>query len=83
MSGREGRGPLRLRVDPVACDGHGVCMEAFPEMLRSDPWGFPVVPRGAVPEHLLKHARRAVSLCPVLALKLEAVEGAGAVRAGH
>ena len=40
----------RLTVDPIACDGHGLCADLFPE-------------REA-------HARRAVSACPVLALRL-------------
>lgn len=74
------RGPLegpRLRVDPLACDAHGVCMQAFPEMIGSDSWGYPLLAPGPVPAQLIKHARRAVSLCPTLALRLEAVEAPG------
>jgi ferredoxin len=61
---------LRLRVNPVKCDAHGLCIEAFPELIARDPWGYPVLPGHTVPRHLLQHARRAVAVCPVLALKL-------------
>ncbi|GAA2003568.1 ferredoxin [Catenulispora subtropica] len=60
----------RLRVDPIACQGHGLCIEAFPEMVGRDPWGFPVLSPNPVPPHLLRHAERAVALCPVLALRM-------------
>ncbi|NUP46615.1 MAG: ferredoxin [Catenulispora sp.] len=60
----------RLRVDPIACEGHGLCIEAFPEMVGRDPWGYPVLPADAIPPHLMRHAQRAVAVCPVLALRL-------------
>ena len=59
-----------LVVDPVACDGHGVCAELLPERVTLDPWGFPVIEGGPVPMDLLEHAERAVSGCPRLALTL-------------
>ena len=31
----------RLRVDPIACDGRGLCAETLPEMITLDDWGFP------------------------------------------
>ena len=33
----------RLRVDPIACTGHGACAELFPERIRLDDWGFPLI----------------------------------------
>ncbi|HEX3623188.1 MAG TPA: ferredoxin [Acidimicrobiales bacterium] len=60
-----------LRVDPIACDGHGICAELLPEWIRLDDWGYPIVRAEAVPPELLAHARWAVSNCPVLALHLE------------
>ena len=33
----------KLRVDPIACDGHGLCAELFPERIRLDDWGFPIL----------------------------------------
>jgi ferredoxin len=61
----------RLRVNPIACTGHGVCAELLPELIRLDPWGYPLVAGGAVPRHLASHARRAAAACPTLALLIE------------
>ena len=61
----------RLRVNPIACDGHGLCHELVPELVELDEWGYPIVTRGPVPPRLEKHARRAVAACPALALRLE------------
>ena len=59
-----------LVVNPVACDGHGVCSELFPEHIKLDPWGFPVIEPGEIPARLLDHAERAAISCPRLALTL-------------
>lgn len=68
---------VRLRVDPIACDGRGLCAELLPELVAVDDWGYPILARGAVPPALEAQARRAVDACPLLALRLEAVETAG------
>jgi ferredoxin len=60
-----------LRVNPIACTGHGVCAELLPELIELDPWGYPIVPRAEISGDLLEHAGRAVAACPVLALKLQ------------
>jgi ferredoxin len=60
----------RLIVDPVACDGAGVCAELLPEMISTDPWGFPIIDGGEVPRGLVDLARRTVASCPRLALTL-------------
>jgi ferredoxin len=60
----------RLRLDPIRCDGHGICAELFPEGISLDDWGYPMLKEGPIPDALLEHARRAVFACPVLALKL-------------
>jgi ferredoxin len=62
----------RLIIDRIACTGHGLCAELFPEQLALDEWGYPIQSPGPVPAGLLRHARRAVAACPVLALRLEA-----------
>ncbi|WP_084724826.1 ferredoxin [Streptacidiphilus melanogenes] len=62
---------LSLRLDRIACEGHGACAELLPELLSLDEWGYPVVHSAAVPPGLAAHARRAVAACPVLALRLE------------
>jgi ferredoxin len=61
---------LRLRIDPTACAGHGVCADLLPERIQLDEWGFPII-RPDVPRPLAGHARRAVRACPVLALRLQ------------
>jgi ferredoxin len=59
-----------LIVDRIACDGFGMCAELLPELIELDDWGYPIVRAGGVPDQLLDHARRAVNVCPVLALRL-------------
>jgi ferredoxin len=66
----------RLQLDPTRCDGHGGCAELLPELVRLDEWGYPVLAQPTdrtgtpVPAELHRHARRAVTLCPTLALRL-------------
>jgi ferredoxin len=59
-----------LRVNPVACTGHGLCGELLPELVTLDEWGYPLIPDARVPLRLRRHARRAVTDCPALALAL-------------
>lgn len=63
---------MRLRVDPIACTGHGLCAEVFPERVALDEWGYPVVDGRPLPGRLVKEARRAAAACPTLALRLSA-----------
>jgi ferredoxin len=65
---------VRIRVNPIACVGHGLCAELLPERITLDEWGFPIMSRRPVPSWLEPLARRAVSDCPALALLLEPVE---------
>jgi ferredoxin len=63
--------PLRrLRVDPIACTGFGLCAELFPEGVALDDWGYPLMLGAQVAPVHLEHARRAVKACPTLALRL-------------
>jgi ferredoxin len=62
----------RLRVNPIACSGHGVCAELLPELISTDDWGYPVLAEAPVPPRLVREARRAVADCPALALTLRA-----------
>lgn len=65
----------RLHVDWTRCDGHGSCTELLPELLVRDEWGFPLSRTGdhdpTVPRQLDDLARRAVSACPLQALRLQ------------
>jgi ferredoxin len=64
---------VRLRVDPIACAGHGMCAELLPEIIALDPWGYPILSpaAGAVPRELREHAHRAAAACPTLALLID------------
>jgi ferredoxin len=62
---------FRLRLDPITCDGHGICAELLPERVTLDDWGYPVVDGRPIPAGLLTEARRAAQMCPTLALRLE------------
>ena len=66
-----------LHVDPIACSGHGICAELFPEWIRLDDWGYPVLHPELVPPELMDHARWAVKNCPALALHLQLVPPSG------
>ena len=57
-----------LRVDPIRCAAHGLCAELFPERIRLDDWGYPIIDPRPVPPHLRDHMRRAIDACPALAL---------------
>jgi ferredoxin len=61
---------LRLEVDRIKCDGHGLCAEVLPELISLDDWGYPILRDVALPAALEGHARRTVADCPVLALRL-------------
>jgi ferredoxin len=60
---------MKVQIDPIACTGHGLCADLLPELIDLDEWGYPMLPDN-VPAGLVAHARRAVSSCPALALKL-------------
>jgi ferredoxin len=63
----------RLRIDPIACEAHGLCAELFPERITLDDWGYPIVDPTPIPPRLEKDARRAVAACPRVALALERI----------
>lgn len=61
----------RLRVDPIACTGHGACADLLPEAVALDEWGYPLLAPGDLPADLHRPARRAVAACPARALLLQ------------
>jgi ferredoxin len=65
----------RIVVDWIKCDAHGICAELLPEWIRLDDWGYPIIDGRAIPPELMAHARRAVTACPTLALRLDKVAG--------
>ena len=61
---------MRILLDPIACDAHGLCAELLPEAITLDEWGYPLIDPRPLAPGLERHARRAVSACPALALRL-------------
>ena len=57
-----------LKVNPIACTGHGLCAELLPELITLDPWGYPIIAKEPVPDELVGLAKKAVADCPTLAL---------------
>ena len=66
---------VTLRVNPIACVGYGMCAELLPEIIRLDPWGYPMLSSPTVPRPLVEHARRAAQACPTLALLIGEAAG--------
>jgi ferredoxin len=61
---------VQLLVNPVACDGIGMCTQLAPDVVATDSWGFPVVPNRDLSEREVRQAKRAVAGCPKRALLL-------------
>jgi ferredoxin len=66
----------RIRVDPIACEAHGLCAELLPEHVELDEWGYPIVVAEVSAAHR-RQARRAVTACPTLAVRLEPTDPPG------
>jgi ferredoxin len=68
----------RVVVDPVACDGIGMCAHLAPDLVRVDTWGFPIIAGDPLTAREQRQARKAVAGCPRKALLLaDAVPTAG------
>jgi hypothetical protein len=64
--------PLGLVNSPAGTAPVSASDATFPEWIRLDDWGFPIVDPRPVPAGLEEHAARAVKECPSLALRLSA-----------
>ncbi|MFZ0975564.1 MAG: ferredoxin [Solirubrobacteraceae bacterium] len=62
---------MRIALNPIQCQAHGMCAELLPERVRLDEWGYPILDGSPLPPELVAHARRAADACPTLALLLE------------
>jgi ferredoxin len=62
----------RVRVNPIACEAHGMCAELLPERITLDEWGYPIVDGRPLSAEQLEHAELAARACPVFAVLLEA-----------
>jgi ferredoxin len=65
---------LRLELNPIACEAHGLCAEILPERIHLDEWGYPILDGEPIDDDLVAHARRAAAACPTLALRVLARE---------
>ena len=69
---RQGAGvTARLRIDPVACEGVGVCAHLASNLIELDRWGYPVIPVDDLSRSEVAAAQRAVQGCPRKALWIE------------
>lgn len=61
---------MRLDIDWTRCTGNGLCTELDPDRITRDEWGFPILRHATVSPAEERAARRTVTLCPALALRL-------------
>jgi ferredoxin len=69
-----------LRVNPIACEAHGLCAELLPERVTLDDWGYPIIDPTPLTPSLRRNAKRAVAACPTLALLLQQAEAEARAR---
>lgn len=74
---------LRIEVDPIKCEAHGLCAELLPERITLDEWGYPLIDGAPIPASLAGLARRTARACPTLALRLGNVVHEPAADAGR
>ena len=64
-----------LVLNPIACDGRGMCHDVAPDYIALDEWGYPILPGGTLRAPFTKADRRAAEdathACPLLALHIE------------
>jgi ferredoxin len=60
-----------MRVNPIACEAHGMCAELLPERITLDEWGYPIVDDTPLHSSQVEHAIRAARACPTFALLVQ------------
>lgn len=71
MRDRGAPGTVSMRVNPIRCEGIGMCAHLAPAVVTIDPWGFPMFPLGPLSAEQAMQAERAVAGCPKRALILD------------
>ncbi|WP_020106630.1 ferredoxin [Nocardia sp. 348MFTsu5.1] len=64
---------MRIVLDRMRCEGHGLCESVAPEVVHLDDEGELVVDVEDLPDSSAELAAAAVRACPVAALKLTGV----------
>lgn len=67
---RPGDETVRARVNPVKCQGHGICTEILPSLFVRDEWGFAQAAARDVETAERPDLDRAVEECPVRAIRV-------------
>ena len=62
---------MNLHIDWTRCDGHGLCAALLPNRITPDEWGYPILAAHPLRKDEVTDIRRAVALCPALALRLD------------
>jgi ferredoxin len=65
---------MRLTINPLKCDGHGICALVASDVIALDEWGYPAALDDILEGDAIAIARRAVRACPKGALELEMIE---------
>ncbi len=60
-----------VRINPIACEAHGMCAELLPERITLDEWGYPILDDAPLHGEEVEHAQRAARACPTLALLVQ------------
>jgi ferredoxin len=63
-------GPVKVRVDPQQCTGHGRCYELAPEVFGEDEQGHCRIENERVPRRLEESARLGAVNCPEKAISI-------------
>jgi ferredoxin len=65
------RGAVYLRVDPIACDGVGICSHLAPDLIVVDSWGYPIVDSRPLRRSEWRTAEGVANACPRKALYID------------
>jgi ferredoxin len=71
-----------LAIDWTRCDGHGLCKALLPGSVTLDDWGYPILDQTSLGQRSRSDLKRAVAVCPALALRLEPAQAVQRAKAG-
>jgi ferredoxin len=61
---------MKIEVDTQRCEGHGLCLQAAPQVLHHNEQAEVVIDVDSLTGAALEQAKAAVRMCPVAALRL-------------